>query len=453
MFNPAVHTVNSMVRFSNGLSEHVLRTKNFFDQSLLAIIERDLGINNSLIVIHGSRENDFKCCAWIEKTVEFYEADEHPYWHFSRQDRCANYINEYCRRINLKADQIKPLFFRSTDIISKADYGASDYVHWLKNNMNSRHHYSLHLPFGSHGRQHLCFYKSVEQTDFSDRELDLAASIYSLVGHAYRVFEKNSILQAMAGMNSDMVSSREIGCVVLDAQLHSLSWNRRAATLLATQGHTLKKYESLGDLVAVGTTGNPSQTRKKKFGNLLLTLQPFQSERHHFFDQTFYCLTISLDDKTVPAPQPNFEALSPRENEIAEKLSQGLTSREIAEALFISRHTVRNHVQNIFQKLEIKNQRQLVSLYTHANLMLETIGTVTMLPPSINQNTIICGCLHITAGDIEAAYRQGWTTMGALRGATYLGSMCRNCLKKASDLLQLLSEKNDRPQARSGTAK
>ncbi|WP_258000477.1 response regulator transcription factor [Bacillus sp. Marseille-P3661] len=52
-------------------------------------------------------------------------------------------------------------------------------------------------------------------------------------------------------------------------------------------------------------------------------------------------------------------ALTQREIEIADLLMRGLTNNEIAEQLFISINTVKRHVQNIYQKLEIKNRTEL----------------------------------------------------------------------------------------------
>jgi DNA-binding CsgD family transcriptional regulator/small-conductance mechanosensitive channel len=54
--------------------------------------------------------------------------------------------------------------------------------------------------------------------------------------------------------------------------------------------------------------------------------------------------------------------LSRREMEIAELVSQGATNKELADKLFISENTVKVHIKNILQKLEIKNRQQLAVL-------------------------------------------------------------------------------------------
>ncbi|MGQ9472695.1 MAG: response regulator [Candidatus Caldatribacteriaceae bacterium] len=51
--------------------------------------------------------------------------------------------------------------------------------------------------------------------------------------------------------------------------------------------------------------------------------------------------------------------LSPREVEIAQLVLQGMSNKEIAEKLFISESTVKNHLSRIFQKLGVKDRVEL----------------------------------------------------------------------------------------------
>lgn len=57
-----------------------------------------------------------------------------------------------------------------------------------------------------------------------------------------------------------------------------------------------------------------------------------------------------------------FRALSNRELEILEKISLGLTDKEIAEQLFISLSTVKTHARHIFSKLDVKNRTEATAL-------------------------------------------------------------------------------------------
>ena len=55
------------------------------------------------------------------------------------------------------------------------------------------------------------------------------------------------------------------------------------------------------------------------------------------------------------------EALTNREKEILTLLTQGLTNELIAGKLFISAQTVRNHIKNIYEKLQVHSRAQVVA--------------------------------------------------------------------------------------------
>ena len=53
--------------------------------------------------------------------------------------------------------------------------------------------------------------------------------------------------------------------------------------------------------------------------------------------------------------------LSERETEVLLLITKGLNNKEIAEQLFISIHTVKYHISNLYEKLDIKNRKQITS--------------------------------------------------------------------------------------------
>ena len=57
-----------------------------------------------------------------------------------------------------------------------------------------------------------------------------------------------------------------------------------------------------------------------------------------------------------PAPA----ALTEREREVLVLMSSGATNREIAERLFLSPHTIKEHTSAIYRKLEVRNRAEAV---------------------------------------------------------------------------------------------
>jgi DNA-binding NarL/FixJ family response regulator len=61
----------------------------------------------------------------------------------------------------------------------------------------------------------------------------------------------------------------------------------------------------------------------------------------------------------IPKAEDIFKALTPRENEIAALIAQGLSNAEIAEKLFLSNGTVRNHISVILEKTGLEHRTQI----------------------------------------------------------------------------------------------
>lgn len=55
-----------------------------------------------------------------------------------------------------------------------------------------------------------------------------------------------------------------------------------------------------------------------------------------------------------------FPELTDREREVLQLLAQGMTNQQIAQSLYISVKTVRNHVSNIFSKLQVADRVQAI---------------------------------------------------------------------------------------------
>jgi DNA-binding CsgD family transcriptional regulator/tetratricopeptide (TPR) repeat protein len=83
-------------------------------------------------------------------------------------------------------------------------------------------------------------------------------------------------------------------------------------------------------------------------------------------------VALTGDDATIPlgAPEPSRDdalgMLTDREREVLEAVAEGLTNREIGQALFISERTVGVHVGHIFDKLQVRTRVQASRVFLRA---------------------------------------------------------------------------------------
>jgi two-component system, NarL family, nitrate/nitrite response regulator NarL len=83
---------------------------------------------------------------------------------------------------------------------------------------------------------------------------------------------------------------------------------------------------------------------------------------------------VAADD-TPPPSEPQSASrererspLSQREREIVALVAQGFKNKEMAEKMFISEQTVKNHLHNIFDKLGVSDRLELALYAIHNNL-------------------------------------------------------------------------------------
>lgn len=61
--------------------------------------------------------------------------------------------------------------------------------------------------------------------------------------------------------------------------------------------------------------------------------------------------------------------ITAREKEVLKELSLGKTNKEISKKLIVSPSTVRNHIANIFTKLNISNRAQATAIAIFSGLL------------------------------------------------------------------------------------
>jgi len=145
----------------------------------------------------------------------------------------------------------------------------------------------------------------------------------------------------------------EIAKLDLDTKVLALSGYDDAdlifrAMKIGAKGYVLKTMASAQLIYAIEEVLN---------GKIYLPLA-LSSRFFEYFQQTF---REEAEKKDAAEEEENLlNYLTQREEEVLELLTQGITYKGVANKLFISETTVKTHVNNIFQKLQVNDRTQAV---------------------------------------------------------------------------------------------
>ena len=67
--------------------------------------------------------------------------------------------------------------------------------------------------------------------------------------------------------------------------------------------------------------------------------------------------------------ESNTQKISKREKEVLKLVAQGLTTKEIADQLFVSKRTIETHRSNILKKLDVQNTAELITKATQLGIL------------------------------------------------------------------------------------
>ena len=153
----------------------------------------------------------------------------------------------------------------------------------------------------------------------------------------------------------------DIGKLGLDTKILALSGYDDAdlifrAMKIGAKGYVLKTMASAQLIYAIEEVLN---------GKIYLP-NALTSRFFEYFQQTFKNENAKAE---IEKEENLLNELTQREEEVLELLTQGITYKGVANKLFISETTVKTHVNNIFQKLQVNDRTQAV-LYAINNVFL-----------------------------------------------------------------------------------
>lgn len=303
-------------------------------------------------------------------------------------DRCylEQYINHYYRydpfRVELLSGKVVS---RSSELCPPSRWVNLEYYRDFLTQQKIHHELVLYLRSGTKLHGVISMFRPLEQPNFSPREI-LKARI--LAPHLVTALENTRLLLKIDQERDLCQMATEfplMGVILLDHKLRPVYWNSMAERICLSLSHRPNGVDGINnndfpipsdiqqdcsvlkELLQRGKQIVPLTRMRKVYaaGNKIfrvktcLTQQSLPDVYNHYF-------LVSLEDMSVTYKIREDIAketynLTERELEVVRCVAEGLTNKEMAQRLFISRFTVENHLKSIFEKTGAENRTELAN--------------------------------------------------------------------------------------------
>jgi DNA-binding CsgD family transcriptional regulator len=209
-------------------------------------------------------------------------------------------------------------------------------------------------------------YRDRSDPRFSEQDLELLAQVGPSLGSA---------LRRGIGAASDVAVAAPTapGVIVLDRDLRPISWTAGArawiaalplAGLFATWGMLPATVYPVAALARSGSAAAGAHALERAMDGRWVKMEaaPLEGDGG---DRIAVVLRAATPDETF-ALLCRIYGFTQRERQVVAALTAGLDTRALTEQLFISRHTVQDHLKSIFGKVGVHSRRELLARFSAA---------------------------------------------------------------------------------------
>lgn len=361
---------HGQANFFSEMSEYQITAREFFSTVLLDSLDRNFGLKKAAITYFDT-EGQF--LSWTTWKGIMIDCPEHPYREYMYVDVIRNVIFREAVRDHLSYFDVEPRLYRSTDVIGRSNYETGAYVRFIEKNFQS--HYSVTMAFGINAYIQVAFFKSKEEGDFTEEEMQALREIYVYIANSYKNFKKYEQAKIVANIQSEIIASGEKAYLITDDFMHVMSYNQVAQEYLVDLlgASIVEQIDSMSSCswlpFLLGGEGEVKEdrVRTRVIKDYIFKVYTYDRSYSNGIVDRYHWITISRkeEDKFMDTAGEK-KLLTPTEQKVAELMYKGLTYQAIADELVVSYHTVKKHVQNIYSKCGVNSRYQLYQWFENA---------------------------------------------------------------------------------------
>jgi DNA-binding CsgD family transcriptional regulator/GAF domain-containing protein len=232
-------------------------------------------------------------------------------------------------------------------------------AHRVLLNCGYRHSLKAPLMVGTRLWGSIHFTRYPEDPPFNARDRVAAAVVVDQLGVALGRALRHEEISRRAVVLEAALDCVAQPIVVTDSEGRLVHLNRATARPCASGGRAIA--DVVAPAILRATTEFEAHNRRVVVSNIERGgMEPIWVRSTRQASRGLVVSIVYAKESGLGRAVPALGILSRREQEIAQLVSEGLTTRQIAERAFISENTVKQHLKRMFAKLNVKSRAELV---------------------------------------------------------------------------------------------
>ncbi len=232
--------------------------------------------------------------------------------------------------------------------------------------------YDMHLIINDKG-DGIRVFRSIDKGDFSDSEKEIANYLCKILAPQYKTIQENRKYKQKIDLYDRSIDNVNYGFMMLSKDFDLITSNKLAFCYSYDIYGSYDINNAINDfkkMIAEEFSDNSSQDHENSFQKSMKSFVVEVLSTMFINDDNqidnYYIIHIYnkiwfkklLDNINHTTEKYN---LTDREKEIVSLVSKGLSNKEIADNLFISIYTVKEHIKNVSKKMNVNSRTRIIS--------------------------------------------------------------------------------------------